>query len=278
MRWKLTAWPVSSSKLLVEVDRVLVQLADAVAHVEKRQQPGGVPCRACGELGLLDQHDVGPAELRQVVEHAAADYAAADHHHPRLIPHASAFPALSARLTAREPYHARAAFGRSPAGRLAHALDPLGERCENRPAARRVAARLRNIVGIGGAVGRGEYLFTSESVSEGHPDKVCDRISDAVLDAFPGRRFRRRALPAKRLSTTNRVVIWRARCAARPAMIRCDVEESIARDLRQGYRLRTEGLPLGHDGGPSRPTFTPSRQTSRSGRRPCRVRQGRRCR
>jgi S-adenosylmethionine synthetase len=31
---------------------------------------------------------------------------------------------------------------------------------------------------------RPSYLFTSESVSEGHPDKVCDRISDAVLDAF----------------------------------------------------------------------------------------------
>ena len=29
-----------------------------------------------------------------------------------------------------------------------------------------------------------EYIFTSESVSEGHPDKVCDQISDAVLDAF----------------------------------------------------------------------------------------------
>ncbi|MEM7643375.1 MAG: methionine adenosyltransferase [Pseudomonadota bacterium] len=32
--------------------------------------------------------------------------------------------------------------------------------------------------------GRQNYSFTSESVSEGHPDKVCDRISDAVLDAF----------------------------------------------------------------------------------------------
>ena len=29
----------------------------------------------------------------------------------------------------------------------------------------------------------GNYLFTSESVSEGHPDKVCDQISDAILDA-----------------------------------------------------------------------------------------------
>jgi len=28
------------------------------------------------------------------------------------------------------------------------------------------------------------YLFTSESVSEGHPDKVCDRISDMVVDAY----------------------------------------------------------------------------------------------
>ena len=29
-----------------------------------------------------------------------------------------------------------------------------------------------------------DYLFTSESVSEGHPDKVCDRISDSIVDAF----------------------------------------------------------------------------------------------
>ena len=36
----------------------------------------------------------------------------------------------------------------------------------------------------GSALSRQNYLFTSESVSEGHPDKVCDRISDAVLDAF----------------------------------------------------------------------------------------------
>ena len=29
-----------------------------------------------------------------------------------------------------------------------------------------------------------EYLFTSESVTEGHPDKICDQISDGVLDAI----------------------------------------------------------------------------------------------
>ena len=33
---------------------------------------------------------------------------------------------------------------------------------------------------------RSNYLFTSESVSEGHPDKVCDRISDTVVDAYLG--------------------------------------------------------------------------------------------
>ena len=29
-----------------------------------------------------------------------------------------------------------------------------------------------------------DYLVTSESVTEGHPDKVCDQISDAILDAY----------------------------------------------------------------------------------------------
>ena len=33
-------------------------------------------------------------------------------------------------------------------------------------------------------VARSNYLFTSESVSEGHPDKVCDRISDEVVDLY----------------------------------------------------------------------------------------------
>ena len=31
---------------------------------------------------------------------------------------------------------------------------------------------------------KGRHLFTSESVTEGHPDKICDQISDAVLDAI----------------------------------------------------------------------------------------------
>jgi len=32
-------------------------------------------------------------------------------------------------------------------------------------------------------LGKDEFLFTSESVNEGHPDKICDIISDAILDA-----------------------------------------------------------------------------------------------
>ncbi len=53
---------------------------------------------------------------------------------------------------------------------------------------------------------RQNYLFTSESVSEGHPDKVCDRISDAVLDAFLAEEPLAR-VACETFATTNRVVI-----------------------------------------------------------------------
>ena len=53
---------------------------------------------------------------------------------------------------------------------------------------------------------RNNYTFTSESVSEGHPDKVCDRISDAVLDAFLAEDPLAR-VAAETFATTNRVVI-----------------------------------------------------------------------
>ena len=53
---------------------------------------------------------------------------------------------------------------------------------------------------------RPNYLFTSESVSEGHPDKLCDRISDAVLDAFLSEEPQAR-VAAETFATTNRVVI-----------------------------------------------------------------------
>jgi S-adenosylmethionine synthetase len=53
---------------------------------------------------------------------------------------------------------------------------------------------------------RQNYVFTSESVSEGHPDKVCDRISDAVLDAFLTEEPEAR-VACETFATTNRVVI-----------------------------------------------------------------------
>src|SRR6056297_18236 len=53
---------------------------------------------------------------------------------------------------------------------------------------------------------RDNYIFTSESVSEGDPDKVCDRISDAILDAFLAEEPNAR-VAAETFATTNRVVI-----------------------------------------------------------------------
>ena len=52
----------------------------------------------------------------------------------------------------------------------------------------------------------GNYLFTSESVSEGHPDKVCDRISDMVVDNYLSLDPYSR-VACETLTTTNKVVI-----------------------------------------------------------------------
>ena len=63
---------------------------------------------------------------------------------------------------------------------------------------------------------RKNYLFTSESVSEGHPDKVCDQISDAILDAFLANDIKlgieddsqtNTRLGCETLTTTNKIVI-----------------------------------------------------------------------
>ena len=51
-----------------------------------------------------------------------------------------------------------------------------------------------------------DYLFTSESVSEGHPDKVCDRISDMVVDTYLGLEPQAR-VACETLTTTNKVVL-----------------------------------------------------------------------
>jgi S-adenosylmethionine synthetase len=60
------------------------------------------------------------------------------------------------------------------------------------------------------------YLFTSESVSEGHPDKVCDQISDAILDTFIEKDIKlgiaddsqiNTRLGCETLCTTNKIVV-----------------------------------------------------------------------
>ena len=53
---------------------------------------------------------------------------------------------------------------------------------------------------------RQDYIFTSESVSEGHPDKVCDLISDSVLDAFVTKEPEAR-VAVETLTTTNKIVL-----------------------------------------------------------------------
>ena len=53
---------------------------------------------------------------------------------------------------------------------------------------------------------KNSYLFTSESVSEGHPDKVCDKISDMIVDTYISKDPYSR-VACETLTTTNRVVL-----------------------------------------------------------------------
>lgn len=86
---------------------------------------------------------------------------------------------------------------------------------------------------------RSDYLFTSESVSEGHPDKVCDRISDAVLDTFltadPYAR-----VACETLATTNRVVI--AGEVRGPEAITPEVVEDAARQAIRDIGYEQDGF------------------------------------
>lgn len=85
---------------------------------------------------------------------------------------------------------------------------------------------------------RNNYIFTSESVSEGHPDKVCDRISDAVLDAFlTADPFSRVACEA--FATTDRVIIGGE--VRGPGSVVKRVEE-IARDCVRDIGYEQDGF------------------------------------
>ncbi|WP_026608315.1 methionine adenosyltransferase [Methylocapsa acidiphila] len=92
---------------------------------------------------------------------------------------------------------------------------------------------------------RANYLFTSESVSEGHPDKVCDRISDEIVDLF----FREGAksgvdpyqirVACETLATTNRVVI--AGEVRGPAISKEQIEAT-ARDAIKNIGYEQDGF------------------------------------
>jgi len=85
-----------------------------------------------------------------------------------------------------------------------------------------------------------EYVFTSESVSEGHPDKICDRISDAILDAFLKEDPHARA-GIETLATTNRVIL--AGEVRGPASVNnADVMTHIARETVRNIGYDQDGF------------------------------------
>jgi S-adenosylmethionine synthetase len=86
---------------------------------------------------------------------------------------------------------------------------------------------------------RRDYLFTSESVSEGHPDKVCDRISDTIVDAFLSAQPDAR-VACEALATTNRVVI--AGEVRGPASITKDVIEELTRGAIRDIGYAQDGF------------------------------------
>ena len=86
---------------------------------------------------------------------------------------------------------------------------------------------------------RGDYLFTSESVSEGHPDKVCDRISDAVVDTFLTAEAEAR-VACETLVTTNRIVL--AGEVRGPSSITHQVLEDVARHAVKEIGYEQDGF------------------------------------
>jgi S-adenosylmethionine synthetase len=108
-------------------------------------------------------------------------------------------------------------------------------------------------------VSRNSYMFTSESVSEGHPDKVCDQISDAVLDAFLENDEKlgisddskaNTRLGCETLATTNKIVIAGEGRGQAPlflkrgehAVINREMISQIARDVVRDIGYDQEGF------------------------------------
>jgi S-adenosylmethionine synthetase len=83
---------------------------------------------------------------------------------------------------------------------------------------------------------RSNYLFTSESVSEGHPDKVADQISDAVVDLFIGRDPEAR-VACETMVTTNRIVLaGEVRCKPDVTPTQAEIEAAARETVKRiGY-------------------------------------------
>jgi len=89
------------------------------------------------------------------------------------------------------------------------------------------------------AMSRPSYQFTSESVSEGHPDKVCDRVSDAVVDLLLGKDPQAR-VACETLTTTNQIVLaGEIRCAE---PVSDDEIEAVARAAVKDIGYEQEGF------------------------------------
>ena len=84
-----------------------------------------------------------------------------------------------------------------------------------------------------------DFLFTSESVSEGHPDKVCDRISDEIVDLFLAAEPQAR-VAAETLTTTNRIVI--AGEVRGPASVTPERIEHAAREAVKAIGYEQDGF------------------------------------
>ena len=121
---------------------------------------------------------------------------------------------------------------------------------------------------------RSSYLFTSESVSEGHPDKVADQISDAIVDLFLSKDPEAR-VACETLTTTNIVVLageirgpgsWTATGNWAPG---------IREEIEQAARERSSGSAMSRTASTgtasiSPTTSTPSRRISRRASMPAR--------
>ena len=93
---------------------------------------------------------------------------------------------------------------------------------------------------------RSSYLFTSESVSEGHPDKICDRISDAIVDRFLAVDAKAK-VACETLATTNRIVLA-GEVRSRTPVGDDEIEEIARRVVREigyeqdGFHWRTVAI------------------------------------